>query len=55
MIKKWRNQKETPTPKPEVGKNKINNQVLALVTYCKLNGQPFSRNVATKFVVDFRI
>ena len=28
MIWTWRNQKDIPTPKTEVGKSKINNQVL---------------------------
>ena len=30
MIRKWCNQKEIPTPKTEVGKNLLNNQVLVL-------------------------
>ena len=51
MIKKWHNQKEIPTPKTEVGKNLINNQVLLLrkhivsrvSTYSPIGGHSVTR------------
>ena len=49
MIRKLCNQKEILTPKTEVGKNEITNQVLRNTKkiYCKPSEQLFSQLVAT--------
>ena len=49
MIRKWCNQKEIPTKNTEMGKNKINNQVLILRKHIvSLVNSFFSKKVATQ-------